>query len=158
MSEFNGRRAPNFSQYLDDLNTVPSPYDQPPQQEQDLFDVDADLALFTNAEFFDFDSVPSNAPAKFTEGQQASNDNSSSSQDVKYMEMLNGRFQPVEFLFYHFSIFIFNFFYLSCFPVLLNPLIFPAFCSLLKHPAILFSQKYPSDDHSQGCITWAITT
>lgn len=58
MSEYNTRRFPNFSQYLDDLNTIPSPYDQAQQQQQqqqDSFNIDAELALFTNAEFFDFD-------------------------------------------------------------------------------------------------------
>ncbi|PYH41848.1 putative bZIP transcription factor (MetR) [Aspergillus saccharolyticus JOP 1030-1] len=56
MSEFNGRRAPNFSQYLEDLNAIPSPYDQAmQQQQQDSYNLDADLSLFTNTEFFDFD-------------------------------------------------------------------------------------------------------
>ena len=56
MSEFNGRRAPNFSQYLDDLNAIPSPYDQALQQQhQDSYNLENELSLFTNAEFFDFD-------------------------------------------------------------------------------------------------------
>ncbi|PYI10330.1 bZIP transcription factor [Aspergillus sclerotiicarbonarius CBS 121057] len=58
MSEFNGRRAPNFSQYLDDLNAIPSPYDQAvQQQQQDSYNFDAELSLFTNTEFFDFDQL-----------------------------------------------------------------------------------------------------
>ena len=38
MAGYNGRRAPNFSQYLDDLNAIPSPYDQAVQhlKEQQL--------------------------------------------------------------------------------------------------------------------------
>jgi hypothetical protein len=56
MSSYNGRRVPNFSQFLDDLNTIPSPYDQALQQQDDSFNIDAELALFTNAEFLDFDS------------------------------------------------------------------------------------------------------
>lgn len=62
MAEYNGRRAPNFSQYLEDLNAIPSPYDQAlqqQQQQQDVFNVDADLSLFTNTEFFDFDKFGS---------------------------------------------------------------------------------------------------
>ncbi|EAW25471.1 putative bZIP transcription factor (MetR) [Aspergillus fischeri NRRL 181] len=59
MSGFNGRRAPNFSQYLEDLNAIPSPYDQALQQQQrqDTFNLDAELSLFTNTEFFDFDNL-----------------------------------------------------------------------------------------------------
>ncbi|CAK38542.1 uncharacterized protein An04g00850, partial [Aspergillus niger] len=56
MSGFNGRRAPNFSQYLDDLNAIPSPYDQALQQQhQDSYNLEDELSLFTNTEFFDFD-------------------------------------------------------------------------------------------------------
>ncbi|KAH1490620.1 hypothetical protein LV164_007583 [Aspergillus fumigatus] len=59
MSGYNGRRAPNFSQYLEDLNAIPSPYDQALQQQQrqDTFNLDAELSLFTNTEFFDFDNL-----------------------------------------------------------------------------------------------------
>lgn len=54
MSGYAGRRAPNVSQYLQDLNTVPTPQElQQPQQ--DNFGIDDDLSLFTNTEFFDFD-------------------------------------------------------------------------------------------------------
>lgn len=52
MSSYNGRRAPNFSQYLEDLNAIPSPFEQSAQQSD--FNIDAELALFTNAEFYDF--------------------------------------------------------------------------------------------------------
>ncbi|KAL5363930.1 hypothetical protein BJX96DRAFT_156456 [Aspergillus floccosus] len=58
MSDYNGRRAPNFSQYLQDLNAIPSPYDQAlQQQQQDVFNLDAELSMFTNTEFFDFDNL-----------------------------------------------------------------------------------------------------
>ena len=43
-----------MSQYLADLNTIPSPTDSANQQ-QESYSYDDDLALFTNAEFFDFD-------------------------------------------------------------------------------------------------------
>ncbi|CAG8918200.1 unnamed protein product [Penicillium salamii] len=57
MANYNGRRAPNFSQYIDDLNAIPSPYDQALQQQQQQtpYNLDTELALFTNTEFFDFD-------------------------------------------------------------------------------------------------------
>ncbi|GAM38870.1 bZIP transcription factor [Talaromyces pinophilus] len=55
MSTYGGRRAPNFAQYLEDLNTIPSPYDQSAQQQStEPFNIDAELALFTNTEFLDF--------------------------------------------------------------------------------------------------------
>jgi len=56
MSSYNGRRVPNFSQFLEDLNAIPSPHDQALQQQDDSFNIDAELALFTNTEFLDFDS------------------------------------------------------------------------------------------------------
>jgi len=59
MAGYTGRRAPNFSQYLDDLNAIPSPYDQALQQQQQqktTLNLDEELALFTNTEFFDFDN------------------------------------------------------------------------------------------------------
>jgi hypothetical protein len=57
MAGYNGRRPPGFSQqYLHELNTIPSAYDQALQQQDDSFNIDAELALFTNAEFLDFDN------------------------------------------------------------------------------------------------------
>lgn len=57
MSGYTGRRAPNVSQYIQDLNTVPSAQELAAQQQQpkDNFGLDEDLSLFTNTEFFDFD-------------------------------------------------------------------------------------------------------
>ena len=52
MATFANRRAPNVSQYLANLNVIPSEHDQ--QQEQ-TYNVDNDLDMFTNAEFFNFD-------------------------------------------------------------------------------------------------------
>ncbi|KAI5195778.1 hypothetical protein E4T39_08101 [Aureobasidium subglaciale] len=53
MSTYNGRRAPNVSQYIANLNTVPSAADLAAQQELGTFD--DDLAMFTSTQFFDFD-------------------------------------------------------------------------------------------------------
>ena len=61
MANFATRRAPNVSQYLANLNVIPSEHDQ--QQEQ-AYNVDNDLDMFTNAEFFNFD---------LTEGVNGSN-------------------------------------------------------------------------------------
>lgn len=54
MSGYNPRKAPNVSQYIANLNTIPSAHDLATQQ-QDGYPLDDDLAIFTNAEFFDFD-------------------------------------------------------------------------------------------------------
>lgn len=53
MSTYSARRAPNVSQYIANLNTVPSAADLAAQQELGTFD--DDLAMFTNTQFFDFD-------------------------------------------------------------------------------------------------------
>ena len=53
MSTYSARRAPNVSQYIANLNTVPSAADLAAQQELGAFD--DDLAMFTNTQFFDFD-------------------------------------------------------------------------------------------------------
>ena len=54
MANFGGRRAPNVSQYVANLNTIPSEIDIAAQQEEN-FSLTDDLAIFTNAEFYDFD-------------------------------------------------------------------------------------------------------
>jgi hypothetical protein len=54
MSGYYPRKAPNVSQYIANLNTIPSPQDATSQQ-QDGYPLDDDLAIFTNAEFFDYD-------------------------------------------------------------------------------------------------------
>lgn len=98
MSGYNGRRAPNFSQYLDDLNTIPSPYDQAvqqQQQQQDSFNLDNELAMFTNAEFFDFDNfgdlgLPTfdSVPDDRVKNEGVGNANQNA--DLKFMDFLNG--------------------------------------------------------------------
>lgn len=52
MSNYSGRHGPNVSQYLRDLNTI-SPQDTTAPEDNFM---EEDLALFTNTQFFDFDS------------------------------------------------------------------------------------------------------
>lgn len=98
MSDFNSRRFPNFSQYLDDLNTIPSPYDQAvQQQQQDSFNIDAELSLFTNAEFFDFDNLGDLNLPTFDSVEDGSSTKDTSSNEgqkthMKFMDFLNGEF------------------------------------------------------------------
>jgi hypothetical protein len=53
MSGCNTRRAPNVSQYIKELNQMPSLFDI--QSGQDDFDFMDSLAMFTSTEFPDFD-------------------------------------------------------------------------------------------------------
>jgi hypothetical protein len=52
---YNGRRGPNVSEYIANLNAIPSAQDI--QSSQDTFNLEDDLAMFTNTNFFDFDLV-----------------------------------------------------------------------------------------------------
>lgn len=95
MSGYNGRRAPNFSQFLEDLNTIPSPFEQAvqqQQQQQEPFNLDAELAMFTNAEFLDFDNLDMNMPMYDPEEGHGQGDKPGAGKehDVKYMDLLNG--------------------------------------------------------------------
>lgn len=56
MSSYNGRRAPNVSQYLANLNTISPTHELP----SEINIGDPDLDFLTNAEFFDFDSFHPN--------------------------------------------------------------------------------------------------
>ena len=98
MSGYNARRFPNFSQYLDDLNTIPSPYDQAlqqQQQQQESFNIDAELSLFTNAEFFDFDnfgdlSLPTFDSVEDANSKKENVPKTDQNSDMKFLDLLNG--------------------------------------------------------------------
>jgi hypothetical protein len=51
---YHGRRGPNVSEYIANLNAVPSAQDLQ-SSNADNFNLDEDLAMFTNTQFFDFD-------------------------------------------------------------------------------------------------------
>ncbi|KAL8787569.1 MAG: hypothetical protein Q9213_002131 [Squamulea squamosa] len=55
MAGYTGRKGPNVSQYLSNLNTIPSDHEIATTQQSDGFDFNNDLAAFTNTQFFDFD-------------------------------------------------------------------------------------------------------
>lgn len=55
MDGYKGRKAPNISHYLANLNALPSAHDLATQQRED-FNIDDELAQFTNTEFLDFDA------------------------------------------------------------------------------------------------------
>jgi hypothetical protein len=100
MAEYNGRRAPNFSQYLEDLNAIPSPYDvvmQQQQQQQEPFNLDSELSLFTNTEFFDFDTlgdlnIPNFEPVEEKHKVNRShNQNQNQNPDMEFLDMLGSK-------------------------------------------------------------------
>lgn len=68
---YSGRRGPNVSEYIANLNAIPTAQDIQGST-QDNF-VDDDLALFTNTQFFDFDlgHEADLAPGSFADGQPA---------------------------------------------------------------------------------------
>lgn len=51
-NNFNGRRGPNVSQYLRDLNAI----NRQETVNEEPFNMEEDLALFTNTQFFDFET------------------------------------------------------------------------------------------------------
>ncbi len=53
MSFKDNQRAPNVSEFIANLNAIPSDQDLAAQQQD--FNFDDDLAMFTNTTFFDFD-------------------------------------------------------------------------------------------------------
>ena len=55
MDGYKSRKAPNVSHFLANLNTLPSQHEVANQQ-QDDFNIEEELAQFTNTEFLDFDA------------------------------------------------------------------------------------------------------
>jgi len=97
MSGYHGRAGPNFSQYINNLNTIP-PYEQEPQPVDEV-DFAQDLAMFTNAEFNDFDSL-NGMPGNMQNGLpfDLNDDNAKrqngDNQNMKFQDMLAGDAVP----------------------------------------------------------------
>ncbi|MCJ1377705.1 hypothetical protein MMC17_000801 [Xylographa soralifera] len=89
MSGYSARKAPNVSQYIANLNTIPSAHDV--ATGQDNYPLDDDLAIFTNAEFFDFDLGENYDPSleERTKQETARSKNN----DAKALSYDNGGFQ-----------------------------------------------------------------
>lgn len=95
MSTYNGRRGPNVSQYLRNLNAI-SPQDTTANDES--FNVDDQLSFFTNTEFFDLDSgqntdfqaPPSKPDAVATPAPSSTEDPASVMGDISNMDFMNG--------------------------------------------------------------------
>lgn len=52
MASFNNMRGPNVSEFIANLNAIPSTREVSPGEN---FNLEDDLAMFTNTQFFDFD-------------------------------------------------------------------------------------------------------
>ncbi|KAI9815098.1 MAG: hypothetical protein M1827_002941 [Pycnora praestabilis] len=101
MSGYNGRRAPNVSQYIANLNTIPSAHDLATQQ-QEGFNLEDDLAMFTNTQFFDYDlgQAMESVPVAYSPSQEerARRENAASQKNnMKGADFLNGEFQFPDF-------------------------------------------------------------
>jgi hypothetical protein len=93
MSSYRGRAGPNTSEYISNLNTVTSPYEQD-QFNGDEVNFEEDLAMFTNADFTHFDTpqLPENDTFSFN-----LTTNEESSTDFKYEDLLAGPIPPADF-------------------------------------------------------------
>ncbi|MCJ1403078.1 hypothetical protein MMC11_006301 [Xylographa trunciseda] len=89
MSGYSARKAPNVSQYIANLNTIPSAHDI--ATGQDGYPLDDDLAIFTNAEFFDFELGENYDPSLEERTKQATVP--SKNNDAKPLNYDNGAFQ-----------------------------------------------------------------
>jgi len=86
MSTYRGRTGPNFSEYLNNLNSLTSPYDQEHFPTEEL-DISQDLAMFTNTDFthFDIPALPEDGSFNFDLNEGKSNPH-----NVKYEDLLSG--------------------------------------------------------------------
>lgn len=87
MSSYRGRTGPNFSEYLNNLNTLTSPYEPEHFATEDL-DISQDLAMFTNTDFthFDIPPLPEDGSFNFDLNDSKINPNN----NLKYEDLLSG--------------------------------------------------------------------
>lgn len=90
MSGYHGRTGPNFSQYINNLNTIPQPYN-PDFLATDDLSLDQELSLFTNTDFTDFTDFEALPNHGLDFGLGA---NKSSGHDFKYEDLLAGATSP----------------------------------------------------------------
>ncbi|KAK4942177.1 hypothetical protein LTR10_018069 [Elasticomyces elasticus] len=74
MSSYRGRTGPNFSEYLNNLNTLAAPFDQENFSSEE-FELNQDLAMFTNTDFthFDIPSLPEDGSFRFDLNENKNN-------------------------------------------------------------------------------------
>ncbi|KAK7413147.1 hypothetical protein QQX98_007973 [Neonectria punicea] len=95
MASYNGRRGPNVSQYLRDLNAI----NRQEAGQEEPFNMEEDLALFTNTQFFDFETGQNTDyqahPAK-TDGEAAP-PSASPSEDMTPAQSVMGDLNNIDF-------------------------------------------------------------
>jgi len=86
MSGYRGRAGPNFSEFLNSLNTISPTYDQDQFNTEDM-NLDEDLAMFTNTDFthFDIPSLPDSGALSYDLENENKLDDS-----IKYEDLLAG--------------------------------------------------------------------
>jgi hypothetical protein len=85
MSSYRGRTGPNFSEYLNNLNTLGGPYEPAEHFSPEDLDLNQDLAMFTNTDFTHFDMPPLPEDGAFNFDMNDSKNNS----NVKYEDLLS---------------------------------------------------------------------
>lgn len=99
MAAYNGRRAPNVSEYIANLNAIPTAQDLA-NQGQDNFNLDEELAMFTNTQFFDFD-LGQDADLQPTnyglDGQPRGGNTTAPQNDMKGLGFIQGDFAFPDF-------------------------------------------------------------
>lgn len=136
MSTYNGRHGPNVSQYLRDLNTI-SPNDTTGVEEQQ-FNMEDDLALFTNTQFFDFDSGQNtDFQAQPVKAEGKAPHSGTTSEDVSAAPSVIGEMPGLDFMsgefFFSFVLIFFTFLFL-----------FNVSLSVPGLPIFFFSTRYQS--------------
>ena len=83
MSAYRGRTGPNFSEYLNNLNTLNSPTED--DQFIENLDLNQDIAMFTNTDFthFDIPPLPEDSNFNFDLGDNKA-------ENVQYEDLLSG--------------------------------------------------------------------
>ena len=93
MATYNGQRGPNVSEFIANLNAIPSAQDMAGQN-QDNFNLEDELAMFTNTQFFDFDlgQDADLQPSTFDFSAQSRIAPVTATEDTKGMNFIQGMF------------------------------------------------------------------
>lgn len=88
---YNGQRGPNVSEFIANLNAIPSAQEMA-SQGQENFNLDDDLSLFTNTNFFDFDlgQDADLQPANFDFNRQSRAAPAAGNTDTKGLDFIQG--------------------------------------------------------------------
>ncbi|KUJ06582.1 uncharacterized protein LY89DRAFT_406120 [Mollisia scopiformis] len=96
---YSGRTGPNVSEYIANLNAIP-PTAAEATNDDDELNFDADLAMFTNTQFFDYD-LGQDTDLQSTnfgvDGQDGAPTVAPDSVDLKSLEFMNGDFSFPDF-------------------------------------------------------------